>query len=194
MEHGVQDALKPGLPQLTVALIALSLIVAVLTRLGTEREMVVPFLINWHELSLGQWWRLITPIFLHFGLLHLLFNMLWLWELGRAIEWCFGWARLLSLVLLTGVISNLAELAWSGPWFGGMSGVVYALLTYIWMQGRFNPWSGLYVPRHILAMMVAWFFLCWTGLFGPIANMAHTGGLVVGALWGYVDARRRQGR
>ena len=91
----MQDASKPRLPQLTIALIALSLIVAIMTRLGSERELVVPFLINWHELSQGQWWRLITPIFLHFGLLHLLFNMLWLWELGRVIEWRFGWPRLL---------------------------------------------------------------------------------------------------
>jgi membrane associated rhomboid family serine protease len=194
MEYEVQGALKPRLPQLTIALIALSLIAAVLTRLGSERDLVVPFLINWYELSQGQWWRLITPIFLHFGLLHLLFNMVWLWELGRVIEWRFGWSRLLLLVLLAGVASNLAELAWSGPLFGGMSGVVYALLTYLWMQGRFNPWLGLDVPRHILAIMLAWFFLCWMGLLGPVANMAHTGGLIVGALWGYVDARRRPGQ
>lgn len=190
----MQDVSKQRLPQLTITLIALSLIMAVLTRLGSEREMVVPFLINWHELSQGQWWRLISPIFLHFGLVHLLFNMMWLWELGRAIEWRFGWKRFLLVVLLTGIISNLAQLYWSGPWFGGMSGVVYALLAYIWMQGRFNPYSGLHVPKHVLLMMMAWFFLCWTGLLGPIANMAHTGGLVMGILWGYVDARRDQGQ
>jgi membrane associated rhomboid family serine protease len=185
-------AAKPRLPQLTVGLIALSLITAVLTGLGNQRELVVPFLLNWHELFQGQLWRLITPIFLHFGLLHLLFNMMWLWELGRVIEWRFGWPKLLLLVLVAGMISNLAELAWSGPLFGGMSGVVYALLTYLWMQGRFNPWSGLYVPQPILAMMLAWFFLCWTGLLGPVANMAHTGGLVIGAVWGYLDTRRRR--
>ena len=180
------------LPQLTIALIALSLIMAVLTRLGSEREMLLPFLVNWHELSEGQVWRLITPIFIHFGLLHLVFNMMWLWELGRVIEWRFGWTQLLSLILLTGVVSNLAELAWSGPWFGGMSGVVYALLTYIWIQGRVNPWSGIYVQKHILAMMLAWYVLCWTGVLGAVANMAHTGGLVVGLLWGYLDVRRRR--
>ena len=187
----MQEASKSGLPQLTIGLIAPCLIVALLTRLGSTQEMVVPFLINWHELSQGQLWRLITPIFLHFGLLHLIFNMMWLWQLGQVIELKFGWRRLLLLVLVSGIASNIAQLAWSGPWFGGMSGVVYALLTYIWMQGRFNPWSGLYVPKHILAMMLAWYVLCWTGLLGPIANMAHTGGLLVGVLWGYIDARRR---
>lgn len=191
MEHDLPDA-KPRLPQLTVALIALSLIMAALTRLGSERELVLPFLLNWYELFQGQWWRLITPVFVHFGLLHLLFNMMWLWELGRAIEWRFGWTRLLLLVLVAGPISNIAELAWSGPLFGGMSGVVYALLTYIWMQGRFNPRSGLDVPRPIFAMMLAWYLLCWTGLLGPVANMAHTGGLMIGAMWGYLDTRLRQ--
>lgn len=178
------------LPQLTIALIAISLIVGLMTQLGHYLPLVTPLKLNWAELYQGQVWRVITPIFLHFGALHLIFNMLWLWELGRAIELRFGLYKLAMLVAVCGIGSNFAQLIWSGPHFGGMSGVVYALLAYIYIQGKFNPWSGLYVHRNIMAMMMAWFVLCWTGLLGPIANMAHTGGLVLGALWGYIDTLR----
>lgn len=175
------------LPQLTIGLIAISLITAALTELGANRQVVVLLLVNWYELSQFELWRLVTPIFLHFGLLHLVFNMLWLWQLGRAIEMRFGTLKLLMLVLITGILSNLSELWWSTPFFGGMSGVVYALLGYVWMQGKYNPWSGLFVSRQLMAMMLAWYLLCWTGLFGSIANMAHTVGLLSGLLWGYLE-------
>lgn len=177
------------LPQVTVGLIAVSLILALLTRLGAANQMLIPFLLNWAELFDGQVWRLITPIFLHFGLLHLIFNMLWLWELGGAVEFRLGWPRLVMIVVIAGVLSNLAQLAWAGPWFGGMSGVVYALLGYVWMQSRFNPWLGLVVAPPVVAMMLAWFLICWTGLLGPIANMAHTVGLLIGVLWGFAETQ-----
>jgi len=176
------------LPQLTIGLIAISLIMAALTGLGTNRQVVVLLLVNWYELRQFELWRLVTPIFLHFGMLHLVFNMLWLWQLGSVIELRFGTWKLLALVVITGIISNLSELSWSTPFFGGMSGVVYALLGYVWTQGKFNPWSGLFVPRQVMAMMLAWYVLCWTGLFGNIANMAHTAGLVSGLLWGYLES------
>jgi len=178
------------MPQLTVALIAICLIMALLSQLGANRQVVVVFLVNWYELSQFELWRLVTPIFLHFGILHLGFNMLWLWQLGGVIEMRFSTRRLLLLVVVIGVLSNLAELAWSGPFFGGMSGVVYGLLGYVWMQAKFNPWSGLFVPQQIIAMMLAWYLLCWTGWFGNIANMAHTAGLVSGVLWGYLESVR----
>src|SRR5205814_225667 len=75
----------------------------------------------------GQLWRLITPIFLHFSILHLIFNLFWLRDLGAMIETRRGSWRLLAIVLAAAVVGNLAEYAWSGPAFGGMSGVVYAL-------------------------------------------------------------------
>jgi len=175
------------LPQLTIGLIAISLIVAFLTQLQVFSPLANQLKLSWYQLFQGQIWRVITPIFLHFSLLHIVFNMLWLWDLGRAIEAKYGSARLGLLVAVCGVSSNFAQLAWDGPHFGGMPGVVYALLGYIYIQGKFNPWSGLFVHRNIMAMMMAWFVLCWTGILGPIANMAHTVGLVIGLSWGYLE-------
>lgn len=181
-------------PRLTVALIAISLIVAVVSRLGTAFETIQPLLISAYleqglpEIMSGQVWRLLTPIFVHFGILHLTFNMLWLWDLGAGIEQAQNSIQLALLVVSIGILSNLAQFAFAGPAFGGMSGVVYGLLGYIWMQGHFNPRFGLYLHKPIVIMMLIWYVICWTGLVGPIANMAHTVGLALGIAWGFIAA------
>ncbi len=189
--------LPARLPPLTATLIAASIVAGLLTRLGGNADFVYPLLISVQpgaglpEIRGGELWRLITPIFLHFGLLHIVFNMLWLWDLGGVIESRQGPARLGLLVLAAGVAGNLAEYAWSGPAFGGMSGVVYALLGYVWVQGRFNPRAGLALHRPVVVMMLAWFVICWLGWVGNIANMAHTVGLVSGLALGWIFSPRR---
>lgn len=147
----------------------------------------------------GQVWRLVTPIFLHFGPAHLLFNMLWLWTLGGPIELRLGSVRLLLIVLAVAVASNLAEY-WlnfgfdlglkkgivtdigvkPSPWFGGMSGVVFGLFGLIWMRARLVPGSGLAMPRDTVVWMLMWLLVCTTGLVGPVANVAHGVGLLTG--------------
>jgi GlpG protein len=95
-------------------------------------------------LQYGEFWRLLTPIFLHFGLAHLAFNLLWLSILGSRIEQLSGSVHLLMVVIVSGVFSNMIQVGWGGSaMFGGMSGVVYALLGYIWIKGRFVPEPGL---------------------------------------------------
>lgn len=141
------------------------------------------------EIRSGQIWRLFTPMFLHFNLAHILFNMLWLKDLGSQIEHHKGTLLFALLVLVIAATSNLGQFTMSGPMFGGMSGVVYGLLGYIWMMGRYDPGSGLAVDRPTVVMMIIWFFVCLTGLVGPVANTAHGVGLVVGVIWGFVAAR-----
>ena len=88
----------------------------------------------------GLYTRLLSPIFLHFGLLHLVFNCLWLSLLGARIESNEGSIHLLVLVLVTGICSNMAQYYWSGSiYFGGLSGVIYALLGYIWIKNKIAP-------------------------------------------------------
>ncbi len=132
----------------------------------------------------GQVWRPVAPIFLHFTVLHLLFNMMWLRSLGSSIEFVRGTRRFLVLVFVIAVLSNVAQFYWLGPRFGGMSGVVFGLIGYIWLKGKFQPHLGLGLPHQTLVYAFLWMFLCMTGSFGPIANAAHLGGLAVGVVIG----------
>jgi GlpG protein len=135
-------------------------------------------------LSTGQLWRLITPIFLHFDGLHILFNMMWLRNLGFGVEFVRGPRRYLAIVLLIAILSNVTQLYWSGPAFGGMSGVVFGLIGYVWMKGRTQPQLGLGLLPDQVVWAILWMLLCIGGAFGPIANAAHVSGLIVGMLIG----------
>ena len=140
----------------------------------------------------GQYWRLLTPIFLHFNLLHIVFNMLWLWELGRRIELAQGSWRLLIIVLIMGIGSNVAQAMFaSAAIFGGMSGVDYGLLAYCWLWGWRRPDSILHVPTPVLIAMVVLMLLSMTGFAvlmgaGAVANAAHIGGLLMGFVVGAI--------
>ena len=144
----------------------------------------------------GQVWRLVTPIFLHFSILHLIFNMFWLLDLGSMIETRRGSIFLLVMVVVTAAVSNLAEyyvsLSLSGlsfhpnPSFGGMSGVVYALFGYVWMKGKYQPHLGIGVQQQTVTVMLVWLVLCMTGLVGNVANTAHLVGLLGGVAFGYL--------
>lgn len=140
----------------------------------------------------NQIWRLLTPIFLHFGLVHLAFNVLWLVILGSRIEQLFGSLHLLLLVMVAGVFSNMIQAGWAGSiLFGGMSGVIYALLGYIWVKGRFVPDPSLALPPGVLGFMLIWLLIGMSGVlelvFGVgVANGAHVGGFGIGLLLGLV--------
>ena len=143
-------------------------------------------------LASSDYWRFVTPIFLHFGLVHLIFNCLWLSMLGSRIEQMSSSLHLLLLVLVTGVVSNVVQFVWSGsPYFGGMSGVVYALLGYIWIKDKVVPDPQLQLPAGIIGFMLGWLVVCMTGILDlllgvGVANGAHLGGLIIGMLLGLI--------
>ncbi len=87
----------------------------------------------------GQLWRLVTPIFIHFGVAHLLFNAAVVIEFGRRIERGAGTAVLLGLTLVIAIASNAVQFLVSGAaLFGGLSGVAYGLFAYVVVRGRFD--------------------------------------------------------
>jgi membrane associated rhomboid family serine protease len=181
-------------PPLTIALIAICAVLALQSGFGKSTDVLETWLfaspgsVGLADILSGQVWRLLTPAFIHFGPMHLLFNMMWLWDLGNLIERRKGPLFLAGFVLAVGIASNFAQyLLGDSPWFGGMSGVVYGLLGYVWMQGRHNPRFGYTLHQSTVVMMLVWFVLCWTGLLGPIANWAHSAGLGIGVVWGFLD-------
>lgn len=174
-------------------MVGISVAVYALMTFGMEHIIVGPLLISEYirptlpEIQQGQWWRLVTPMFLHFSIFHLVFNMLWTWELGRIIEWQQGAWLLAILISGVSVVSNLAQYMVSGPLFGGMSGVIYGLFGYVWIQSLTSPRFRIRLNPVIVRLMLGWFVLCWSGLlekfFGlAVANTAHSAGLASGAL------------
>ena len=137
------------------------------------------------EVRQGQIWRLVTPILMHGSIIHIFFNLWWMKDLGSILEWRIGWRSLLGLIIATAVVSNLAQYYVSGPSFLGMSGVVFGLLGFIWIKGKFDPNFGLELPRPIVFLMLLWLVLGYTGALdsfvgGTIANTAHLAGLFAG--------------
>ncbi|MCB1668337.1 MAG: rhomboid family intramembrane serine protease [Porticoccaceae bacterium] len=183
-------------------------VVCITLVLGVLGALVVPFQFDWvHWLTFqefvivgdqigfraaeesfdkGQYWRLLTPAFLHFGIFHIAFNSLWLWELGRRVELLVGSAQSAVMLLLMAVGANIAQYWWSGPsLFGGLSGVVYGLLGYLWIRHKIAPQRLTQLPRGVVGFMLAWLFICMTGVIdalmaGSVANAAHAGGLLIG--------------
>lgn len=184
----------------TLTVLVMTGLVALLTGMGSRPETIGLFTFLpvdgqgyfAEQIDLAQWWRLIAPIFLHFGLMHLAFNALWYWELGRRIEMRSGGLWLLGLTLLFALISNTAQWWVSGhALFGGLSGVLYGLLGYCWLYQWLAPNVHFALPKGVVVLMLVWLLLCLSGLitmlgFGAIANTAHVSGLLVGCAAGLV--------
>lgn len=193
-----------GVGVLTYGLIVLCGIVAILSKLGYDTEFVCKLVLAdptradgtfLPEVRAGEYWRLLTPIFIHFGPIHLIFNMMWLFQLGCMIEARRGVSTLAPLIIVTGMLPMVAQYLVSGPGLvGGMSGAIYGLAGFVWLRGKKDPASGVGLDPQSWLIMMIWLVLCMTGAVGRIANTAHLAGLVIGLIWGWVSAtyaRRR---
>ncbi len=192
-----------GFGPLTFVLICACAVVFVLTDFGRNwhatRELLITNyslrgdIIEWlpglPEIRGGEVWRLVTPMLLHGDIWHIFFNMWWLRDLGSMVEGRQNSRVLAVLVVGLAAVSNLAQYWMAGPAFGGMSGVVYGLLGYIWIRGKFDPGSGLSLHPTTVQMMIIWLVIGFSG-FLNMANYAHLGGLAMGMAWGWLSSLR----
>jgi GlpG protein len=141
----------------------------------------------------GQPWRLLTSALPHVNILHLLFNLYWLWVFGSAVEATFGRLRTAALYLFLAAGSAAAEyVLFDGG--VGLSGVGYGLFGLLWVLSRKDDRFRDTVDAQTVGLFVSWFFLCIaltvTGTL-PVANVAHGMGAVQGLLLGVALAGRR---
>jgi len=130
---------------------------------------------------LTQPWRILLPAFLHFSLLHIAFNTMWWWQIGGDIERVEGKWALLQLFLISAIVSNVGQYIVSGPYFGGLSGVVYAVVGYVWWAGWLAPQKGLQLSKPIIGFLLFWLLLGFANLLPVnVANTAHLLGLASG--------------
>ncbi|PCI74952.1 MAG: hypothetical protein COB20_14070 [SAR86 cluster bacterium] len=178
------------------SLILACLLVALLSLLGTQPQRVAvlfyPVLDNTGLFPLlasidspVKMLRSLTPMLLHFGELHLIFNMMWLWYFGRQLEsaqprWLF-----IVLLLFCSFVGNTAQYLTSGyNNFGGMSGVVYGLVGYTWVIHTFMPRSNLLINNKMFVVFVVALIVMEVVASSWIASAAHLGGLVAGLIAG----------
>ena len=140
----------------------------------------------------NEWWRLFAPIFIHFSLIHLVFNCLWVYVLGQQIEKIDGKILFITLIIFSGICGNYAQFISTGPsLFGGLSGCVYGMFGYT-MITEFQKSRIIYgLPPAIYIFMIAWLVLGFIGVLslfglGNIANFAHLGGLIAGVIMAMV--------
>jgi len=191
-------------------IILISILVAFLSNYGSILALIEPF--TFIKIDLGsyqngyvsfnslettymqnnEWWRLITPMFIHFSLTHLVFNCLWIYVLGSKIEQIDGHITFINLVIFSSIISNLAQHFFGeSAFFGGLSGVIYGLLGYC-MIIEFEIKKERYdLPPALYLFMLIWLALGFLGIlnlfgFGNVANYAHLGGLISGIIFAMI--------
>jgi rhomboid protease GluP len=141
----------------------------------------------------GQWWRLLTCIFLHGGLLHIAFNMWCLWDLGRLAESVYGHWTFAVVYLITGIGSSLASIAWNpGVLSVGASGAIFGIAGALIASFYLGEFS---LPRAAMGGMLRSIlvFVGYNLFFGAVIartdNAAHVGGLVMGLILGALIAK-----
>ena len=187
----------------TLSLIVLCIILAFLAPLNAmtdlTRAMIYPdFSFGTRIIDLDnvranfsalQFLKMISPMLLHGGIIHLAFNMLWLWEFGRRIEAVQASWSLLVLIVFIALVSNTVQYVYGGSlYFGGMSGVVYGLFSYIWMWQLFDPKKNLSLPGPLIFFLLLSLVVITVINLDFIADEAHIGGLLTGVVYGAFTA------
>ncbi|MGH1463375.1 MAG: rhomboid family intramembrane serine protease [Neptuniibacter sp.] len=187
---------------LTVSIAIASIFVSLITGFGANNDLLSLFTFtdyrihgdnlyvrgveaNFETLEI---WRFFSPMLIHFSAVHIIFNLLWVWIVGTRMEIMQGYKALLGLILFAALISNISQYVVSGPMFGGLSGVVFALLGYAWLWDKRNPAIRFGLPPALMGFMVVWLLLGYLGVleglgFGAIANTAHLMGLLAGLIF-----------
>lgn len=161
-----------------------------LNRLHGQTSSTIPPLFE--KIRQGELWRLVSPILLHADIFHLLFNLLWLYVLGRQMEIALGSLPYLGFILITATFSNTVQYLMGGAQFIGLSGVLCAMLTFIWNRRFYSSAYQLLRPTFFFMMLfigamaalqaLAFVLEAITGytVSTQIANSAHISGALLG--------------
>lgn len=154
------------------------------------------------KIKQGEVWRTVTPIMLHSDIFHLVFNMIWLIVIGKQLEQRMGRYRYLLFVIITAVFSNTAQYLMSGSNFLGFSGVICAMLGFIYIRQRIAAWEGYQLQKNTLVFITLFIALLSViqivNFFvevnsstpvsqGIIANTAHLSGALIGVIFGRLN-------
>ncbi len=145
---------------------------------------VVPVMVQ------GHWWTIVTAIYLHGGLLHILFNMLWVRQLGPMVSELFGPFRLFIIFTVSGACGFALSVLMGNAYTLGASGSIFGLLAAAIVFGR-QRGSPMFT-RHFLQWAIILFIFGF--LFSGVDNWAHAGGFAGGYVTAYALSRDYGGR
>jgi len=185
---------SPSFP-VSIVLIAINaLVFAIMVLRGVSffdptPQQAIAFGADFGPLTLnGQWWRLVTSMFVHFGIIHIGLNMWCLWNLGRAAEVLLGRFSYLLAYFASGIFGSIASVYWHPLAAGaGASGAIFGmagvLVTFVYLKK--TP-SHLQINKKMLSSLGTFIFynLVIGASIPGISNAAHVGGLVMGAMVG----------
>jgi membrane associated rhomboid family serine protease len=165
--------------------------ITVLAILGTVQFVSSPasldrFMSNTGDCVLEPW-RLLVPALFHEGVIHLLFNLYWLWFFGTKVEDEFGHVAALAIFLVLATGSMAAELAIFRGGIG-LSGVGYGLFGMLWVLSRNDPRFHDTVDHSVVELMFGWLLVCIVLTLADVwhvGNVAHCAGCLLGALLGW---------
>lgn len=178
-------------PVFTIAIMAVAILIFAWQNLisTTLLDNLVP---NGVEIYVGRWDALISSNFVHGDLLHIGFNLCWIWMLGKVLEAQLSRAQYLILFFSCAVFSSAVELAFTGQVGVGLSGVVYGWAGFMWFAGHRFPVFRNVLTKKLAHFLLGWLILCFVLTHFQILNVAnggHVGGLVAGSAIGLAIVR-----
>jgi len=181
-------------PVVTLTLIAMNVLVYVAMGLSgvswtdPSSVLAVRWGADFGPLTLsGEWWRALTSTFVHFGIIHIVFNMWCLWSLGSTLELFMGRKAYTVIYLLSGLMASLTSIAWN-PWrvsagaSGAIFGVAGAFVSYLYFKKA--PMDPKEVRQKLKNLLIFIGYNLLYGAAGNVDNSAHLGGLVAGLILG----------
>lgn len=175
-----EDVFRPKKPVITYALIIINILVFILSVFNDN--ILSQFAVNRDMIVLAdQYYRLITGMFLHAGVLHLLFNMYALYVIGMQLESFLGKAKYLAVYMLSGLGASMLSIFFSNSFSVGASGAIFGLMGALLYFGyHYRVYLDSVVKSQIIPLIVLNLILGFT--LSGIDNWAHIGGLVSGVL------------
>lgn len=187
-------------PTVTYALIGITVVVYILQMLSAALLGDSPYGIDWLTLYgarindaiyAGEWWRLITPVFLHGSVTHIFFNMYALFSLGSFLERHFGHGRFLMLYFLGAFAGNVLSFLFTDGYSVGASTAVFGLVAaevvfFYQNRGLFGSYARQAIGNAIFIIAINLFI----GLAPNIDNWGHIGGLLGGAMFAWFAGPR----
>ena len=181
-----EDLFKMKKPIMTYILVALNILCFLCMYIfgngSTDALTLLKFGANYAPLvKLGEVWRLVTSIFLHVGVLHLLCNMYSLYIVGSQLESFFGKAKFLCIYILSGIVGNLFSVLFTNGLTVGASGAIFGLFGALLYFGyHYRIYLGTVIKSQIIPLIILNLFIGFAS--SGIDNAAHIGGLIGGAL------------